>query len=429
MENNGKQAISSDLIRGHIDTIILHTLLDGDKYAQQISDSVEEKSEKKYSINQATLYSSLKRLENLKFVKSYWFDVSDGRRKFFKITDAGRNEVDKNLSSWSFSRQIIDKLMDAASQDVAYVKTVNVSPTVLATSNFTSLNNVNSTEKVVNNVISANDKELVVNNVNVEEKQIKTEDLTDKIAEKTVLQEKQSQQINEGKEINFRNILSGLIKTTTVEQSEENIEKQKIDKIDEEFEKPKFNETLTVSDYTSQGFNNNGKIDYGDLTSEAEKCGYKIRISSKDSAKPFGNLYYNKLKFYSSLLFAVIVAIEVVLLSIVSFNGSFKLFYAILPLSIVFAIALISLFIYLNNPLKTASKKLNGDKILTSSIVAFNLLLLIFALNFLFDTDFEQSINVASYLTAPLIAVLDIVLYFILEFFLSRLAIFHVKRA
>lgn len=429
MENNGKQAISSDLIRGHIDTIILHTLLDGDKYAQQISDSVEEKSEKKYSINQATLYSSLKRLENLKFVKSYWFDVSDGRRKFFKITDAGRNEVDKNLSSWSFSRQIIDKLMDAASQNVAYVKTVNVSPTALATSNFTSLNNVNSTEKVVNNVISANDKELVVNNENVEEKQIKTEDLTDKIAEKTVLQEKQSQQINEEKEINFRNILSGLIKTTTVEQSEENIEKQKIDKIDEEFEKPKFNETLTVSDYTSQGFNNNGKIDYGDLTSEAEKGGYKIRISSKDSAKPFGNLYYNKLKFYSSLLFAVIVAIEVVLLSIVSFNGSFKLFYAILPLSIVFAIALISLFIYLNNPLKTASKKLNGDKILTSSIVAFNLLLLIFALNFLFDTDFEQSINVASYLTAPLIAVLDIVLYFILEFFLSRLAIFHVKRA
>ncbi len=427
MENNGKQAISSDLIRGHIDTIILHTLLDGDKYAQQISDSVEEKSEKKYSINQATLYSSLKRLENLKFVKSYWFDVSDGRRKFFKITDAGRNEVDKNLSSWSFSRQIIDKLMDATSQDISY-KTVNVSPTVFASSFLTPSNsNTNSTDKIVNNVV-VTDRELVENNVKFEEKQSLTENISDDSTKKIVSEEKQTQQFSEEKEINFRNILSGLIKTTTIEQTEENIEKQKIDKIDEEFEKPKFNETITVSDYNSQGFNNNGKIDYGDLTSEADKNGYKIRISSKDSAKPFGNLYYNKLKFYTSVLFAVIVSIEVLLLSITSFNGAFKLFYAILPFSTVFAIALISLLVYVKNPLKTASKKLNGDKILTASIVAFNLFLLIFALNFLFDIDLEQSINVASYLIAPLIAVIDIVLYFILEFILSRLAIFHIKR-
>lgn len=427
MENNGKQAISSDLIRGHIDTIILHTLLDGDKYAQQISDSVEEKSEKKYSINQATLYSSLKRLENLKFVKSYWFDVSDGRRKFFKITDAGRDEVDKNLSSWSFSRQIIDKLMDATSQEISF-KTVNVSPTVFAPSILESSNSNNfSTDKAVDNLIINNQKP-IGNNAKIEEKQNVTENIIDKTTDKTFCEEKQTLQKDDEKEINFRNILSGLIKTTTVEQSEENIEKQKIDKIDVEIEKPKFNETLTVSDYSSQGFNNNGKIDYGDLTSEADKNGYKIRISSKDSAKPFGNLYYNKLKFYSSVLFAIIVLVEVLILTFTSFDGSFKLFYAILPLSAVFLIALISLLIYLKNPLKTASKKLNGDKILTASIVAFNLLLLIFALNFLFDTDFEQSINVVSYLIAPLIAVIDIVLYFILEFILSGFAVFHIKR-
>lgn len=427
MENNGKQAISSDLIRGHIDTIILHTLLDGDKYAQQISDSVEEKSEKKYSINQATLYSSLKRLENLKFVKSYWFDVSDGRRKFFKITDAGRDEVDKNLSSWSFSRQIIDKLMDATSQEISF-KTVNVSPTVFAPSILESSNSNNfSTDKAVDNLIINNQKP-IENNAKIEEKQNVTENIIDKTTDKTFCEEKQTLQKDDEKEINFRNILSGLIKTTIVEQSEENIEKQKIDKIDVEIEKPKFNETLTVSDYSSQGFNNNGKIDYGDLTSEADKNGYKIRISSKDSAKPFGNLYYNKLKFYSSVLFAIIVLVEVLILTFTSFDGSFKLFYAILPLSAVFLIALISLLIYLKNPLKTASKKLNGDKILTASIVAFNLLLLIFALNFLFDTDFEQSINVVSYLIAPLIAVIDIVLYFILEFILSGFAVFHIKR-
>ena len=108
------QAISSDLIRGHIDTIILHTLVDGDKFAQQISDFVEEKSENEYKLNQATLYSSLKRLEGLKYVVSYWNDTVGGRRKYFKLTDLGKNTVENNLSNWSYSRAIIDKLMDCA---------------------------------------------------------------------------------------------------------------------------------------------------------------------------------------------------------------------------------------------------------------------------------------------------------------------------
>ena len=116
-----EQAISSDLIRGHIDTIILHTLLDGDKYAQQIIDTVDVKSDKQYQLNQATLYSSLKRLENLKYVKSYWFDAQDGRRKFIKITDKGREFVDANLSNWAFSRAIIDKLMNVAPERVVPV--------------------------------------------------------------------------------------------------------------------------------------------------------------------------------------------------------------------------------------------------------------------------------------------------------------------
>ena len=104
-------AISSDLIRGHIDTIILHTLLDGDKYAQQISLSVEEKSEKKYTINQATLYSSLKRLESLNFVSSYWFDASDGRRKFFKITEKGKQEVNNNYYTINHIRKQLSYLL------------------------------------------------------------------------------------------------------------------------------------------------------------------------------------------------------------------------------------------------------------------------------------------------------------------------------
>ena len=50
-----QHSISSDFIRGHIDTIILHSIVDTDKFAQQISDSIDKKSQNKYQINQATL--------------------------------------------------------------------------------------------------------------------------------------------------------------------------------------------------------------------------------------------------------------------------------------------------------------------------------------------------------------------------------------
>ena len=129
-----EKSISSDLIRGHIDTIILHTLLESDKFAQQISDFIEEKSQNEYKINQATLYSSLKRLEGLKQVDSYWYDAdAGGRRKFFKITDLGRAAVEEKLSSWSYSRAIIDKLMDCAPQPIIqtqYVEKVVEVPVV-----------------------------------------------------------------------------------------------------------------------------------------------------------------------------------------------------------------------------------------------------------------------------------------------------------
>ena len=107
-----KISISSDLIRGHIDTIILHSLLSGDKFAQQISDVVKTKSDGKYEINQATLYSSLKRLEKLEYIKGYWHDSVGGRRRYFNLTESGKQYVEDNLTNWSFSRSIIDKLMD-----------------------------------------------------------------------------------------------------------------------------------------------------------------------------------------------------------------------------------------------------------------------------------------------------------------------------
>ena len=117
-EKNDASSISSDLIRGHINTIILRTLYDGDKYGYEIINEIEEKSKGQYSLKQPTLYSALKRLESQDFVTSYWGGVSNGgRRKYFQITDKGRKVVEQNLAEWEYSRTVIDSLISEKDYD------------------------------------------------------------------------------------------------------------------------------------------------------------------------------------------------------------------------------------------------------------------------------------------------------------------------
>jgi len=106
--------ISADLIRGHINTIILRTLTDGEKYGTEIIEEIERKSHGQYIMKQPTLYSALKRLESQGFVTSYWGGVSNGgRRRYFNLTSLGREEAEKNIDEWEYSRTIIDNLISS----------------------------------------------------------------------------------------------------------------------------------------------------------------------------------------------------------------------------------------------------------------------------------------------------------------------------
>ena len=90
------QNIGSDLIRGNIDTIILKTMLDGDKYGLDIIKEVESRSNGTYELKQPTLYSCLKRLENQELISSYWLDSDiGGRRHYYKLTEKGRDFYNK----------------------------------------------------------------------------------------------------------------------------------------------------------------------------------------------------------------------------------------------------------------------------------------------------------------------------------------------
>ncbi|MCH5163960.1 MAG: helix-turn-helix transcriptional regulator, partial [Clostridiales bacterium] len=120
-QNEEVNSINSDLIRGHIDTIILKALQAGDRYGYDIIKEIEQKSDGQYVIKQPTLYSCLKRLEVQGFVKSYWGSKSiGGRKKYFTLTDMGRELFIKNKSDWDYSRNIINKLISDEDYSIGY---------------------------------------------------------------------------------------------------------------------------------------------------------------------------------------------------------------------------------------------------------------------------------------------------------------------
>lgn len=114
------KTINSDLIRGNINTIILKALYNGDRYGYEIIKDIEDKSHGQYILKQPTLYSCLKRLESQGFITSYWGgDQSNGgRRKYYSLTDMGREVFAQSQDEYEYSRTIIDQLISERPYDL-----------------------------------------------------------------------------------------------------------------------------------------------------------------------------------------------------------------------------------------------------------------------------------------------------------------------
>ncbi|BDZ44358.1 PadR family transcriptional regulator [Naasia aerilata] len=106
-------AFAADLLRGHTDTIVLGVLRRSDSYGFEIFKTIREATGGSYEIKEATLYASYRRLTKDGLVEAYWGDETQGgRRKYYRITDAGREVYRRNVDAWIVTRGVIDSLLD-----------------------------------------------------------------------------------------------------------------------------------------------------------------------------------------------------------------------------------------------------------------------------------------------------------------------------
>lgn len=104
--------ISSDVIRGYNDTIILSLLLAGDSYGYEISKNIRVITNEEYIIKETTLYSAFTRLEKNGHIESYFGEETQGKRRtYYHITENGILYYQEKCKEWELTKNVINKFI------------------------------------------------------------------------------------------------------------------------------------------------------------------------------------------------------------------------------------------------------------------------------------------------------------------------------
>src|SRR6266511_4201166 len=103
----------TDVWQGTLALMILKTLETlGPQHGYGIARRIEQTSGQLLSVNYGTLYPALLKLEQEGYVSSEW-GMSDNNRKakFYRLTRAGRRQVEKEAREWEQTTAIVARFM------------------------------------------------------------------------------------------------------------------------------------------------------------------------------------------------------------------------------------------------------------------------------------------------------------------------------
>ncbi|MFV0550773.1 MAG: PadR family transcriptional regulator [Anaerorhabdus sp.] len=104
--------IMSDIIRGYTDTFILAQILHKDSYGYEINKAINEMTNGRFELKEATLYTTFRRLEQGGYIISYWGDENTGaRRRYYAITEKGKELYYENLNDWKIAKTMINQIL------------------------------------------------------------------------------------------------------------------------------------------------------------------------------------------------------------------------------------------------------------------------------------------------------------------------------
>lgn len=108
--------ISSDVIRGYNDTMILSILLKEPSYGYEISKEIRKISDEKYIIKETTLYSAFTRMEKNGYIESFVADPdpeeNGKKRTYYRVTESGREYYKSKCEEWELIKEVIERFIE-----------------------------------------------------------------------------------------------------------------------------------------------------------------------------------------------------------------------------------------------------------------------------------------------------------------------------
>ena len=103
----------SDILQGTLDLMVLQTLdAMGPLHGYGVARRIEQISEDVLQLNQGTIYASLLRLQQRRWISASWGTSDNNRRaKFYAITKAGRKHLAAEADNWQRIAGVIGRLL------------------------------------------------------------------------------------------------------------------------------------------------------------------------------------------------------------------------------------------------------------------------------------------------------------------------------
>jgi PadR family transcriptional regulator PadR len=109
----GRAAARTDILQGTLDLMILKTLEAlGPLHGYGIARRLEQISEDAIKLNEGTVYTSLMRLQQQRWIAATWGTSDNNRKaKFYAITNAGRRQLGTETKNWERISTVIGRLL------------------------------------------------------------------------------------------------------------------------------------------------------------------------------------------------------------------------------------------------------------------------------------------------------------------------------
>ncbi len=106
--------LNKDLVAASATPLILSILSRGDSYGYAIIQKVREMSGGELEWAEGMLYPILHRMEKNNLIESYWGQADTGRRrKYYRLLEAGRQELQIQLENWRSLYGLLQRLEGA----------------------------------------------------------------------------------------------------------------------------------------------------------------------------------------------------------------------------------------------------------------------------------------------------------------------------